>query len=362
MASGAVLNRADIDSLYGESRELQWTGIEGRHPIAAERSGLPLPQGRYASIAVVDWSALNNTWQILREPAAVTDPFIAILDLSTIITAVIFYDHLLVLDYGEVAQRTTEILGLDNDVIVGLPPGLPDDPIRAPTDEAFDIRSMIEWLYNAANLELRQAVQYRAPWILDLQRRWEALLPGLHSQSFRKELLDTYKYVSYERDPTEHGGHPAIDFDSLFSLHDDAWRVDDGREELTWRIVDNDLRSLFYEILLGQLRQHLDVQRTFTFRYLANALRSPMQFARARYAEHQLAGLSPAPEDWMQQEWKQLYRQLSLDVRLPFWLAAVLQTARRGRTIPNAVVELRAAARTFRKHRVDLETSCSKVI
>jgi hypothetical protein len=209
------------------------------------------------------------------------------------------------------------------------------------------MRTLIEWNYAEAQMKIRVAFEHGFPWTADLKRRWETLLPSPSFSRDPRYMFDHHQNVPYFRDP-HHG------FDSLFSLYHGAWRA---RKDVDWDklIWDNDSRSLFYEILLGQLRRHLDEQRTLTFRYLANALRSPMQFARARYAEQELVALSPAPEDWLQQEWAKLYRPLSVDLRMPFWLGAVLHTARRGKSIPNAVAKLRLAGRGFRKHRADLE-------
>ena len=100
---GTVRSPRQVDDLdrqsflYPSEYMLRWTSVTGRHPLTTVRSNLPFPQGRRVSIAVVDWSALNNTCRLLIEPAAVDDPFTAILDLSTIVTALIYYDHLLVL-------------------------------------------------------------------------------------------------------------------------------------------------------------------------------------------------------------------------------------------------------------------------
>jgi hypothetical protein len=322
---------------------LRWTSVTGRHPLTTVRSNLPFPQGRRVSIAVVDWSALNNTCRLLIEPAAVDDPFTAILDLSTIVTALIYYDHLLVLNYGEVAQRATDTFGLQSNVIVGLPLQPPNS--KSAWGQPTEMRTLIEQYYTAAQDELAFAYRRNLPWVADLGRRWTALLPGENRNAMAR--------IKYLHSPSSYERPPSRSLDSLFTLRLGAWRLTDKRRvEL---IIDNDSRSLFYDILLGQLRQHLDKQRTFTFRYLANALRSPMQLARAHYAEQLLSALSPAPEDWLQQEWAKLYRPLSLDLRMPFWLAAVLHTARRGKTIPDAVVELRDASRGFRKHRANLE-------
>jgi hypothetical protein len=92
-----------------DPQEYCWLG--GDHPLARQRSALALPSAP-ASIAVIDWCAARNVVALFEEAQSIADPFVAILDLATVIGALVFYDRLLLLDYAGMAARLAEVFGL----------------------------------------------------------------------------------------------------------------------------------------------------------------------------------------------------------------------------------------------------------
>jgi hypothetical protein len=325
----------------GSPAQYRWLG--GNHPLTRQRAALALPTGP-ASVAVIDWSAARNTVALFDDARTIADPFVAILDLATVVGALIFYDHLLLLDYGGMAARLAQLFEL-GDVVHGLN--------TADYGDSWEegMPGLIEKYFQDAQMELEQATDGNDMWVSWLRESWAELLP--HAE-FPRHDHDAHNqshghYNAY-------AGRTDVAFDALFRLHAGAYQP--RQVDFNQLILDNDARSLFYEILVEQLRIHLDPARLLTFRYLANPLRTPMQAARARLAEAELRALRPAAEDWLQAQWAQLQAPLQVppvSVRMPFWLGVVLSAARTRQDIPGAVRELRRRSRRFRERRRDIE-------
>jgi hypothetical protein len=328
-----------VDQSTGLPIQYHWLG--GDHPLARQRVALELPAGP-GSIAVIDWNAARNTVMLFREPRAIADPFVAILDLATVVSALVFYDQLLLLDYDGMATRLAEVFGISG-VIKG---------INA-TDYSPDggMHSQIEYYFEEAQRELEEATGAGETWISWLRESWSNLLPNANFPRHDWEANDRLHghYNLYD-------GRTDAAFDALFRLHSGTYSprdIDFG--EL---ILDNDARSLFYEILVEQMKIHFDPERTLTFRYLANPLRTPMQAARARLAETELRALRPAAEDWLQAQWTQLLTSLDApftSIKMPFLLGIALSAGPHRMDVPYAVLNLRDQARHFRSCRREVE-------
>jgi hypothetical protein len=328
-----------LDRSTGLPTQYRWLG--GDHPLARQRAALELPAGP-GSIAVIDWNAARNTVMLFREPRAIADPFVAILDLATVVSALVFYDRLLLLDYDAMATRLAEVFGL-NGVIRGINATeyFPDGGMRG----------QIEYYFREAQRELEEATEGDKAWIGWLRESWAKLLPHAEFPRHDGEANDRLHghYNAYD-------GRADVALDALFRLHADTYRPRDV--DFSELILDNDARSLFYEILVEQMKIHLDPERLLTFRYLANPLRTPMQTARARLAEAELRALRPAAEDWLQVQWTQLLTSLqapSVSVQIPFWLGVVLSARPHRFDISDAVRNLRDQARRFRSRRQEME-------
>jgi hypothetical protein len=345
-----LFSRVPMDTRWppegGEADPQQYRWLGGDHSLARQQSALALP-GDPASIAVIDWCAARNVMTLFEEAQSIVDPFVAILDLATVIGALVFYDGLLLLDYAGIAARLAEVFGLKG-VVHGI-----DATEQSPDNRMPGMSDLIEKYFIEAQMELEAATDANQPWVNWLRESWAQLLPSTEFPRHDYEALDR---LHGHYDAYNVGGrtHPA--FDALFQLQAGSYRprdVDFGK-----LILDNDARSLFYEILVEQLRIHLDRQRILTFRYLANPLRMPMQAARARLAEAELRAVRPAAEDWLQAQWAGLQLPLQtrpLTLRMPFWLGVVLSTARTRQEVPAAVRALRDKARRFRARRREIE-------
>src|SRR3954468_9771630 len=96
--------------------------------VEALRREAPFLARKERTCALIDWPVLDNVCRLLEAPEAIQDPFIALQDLATLIGALVFYDHLLVIDWRTpgrvhepIARRAALLLELD-DEIAGLHP------------------------------------------------------------------------------------------------------------------------------------------------------------------------------------------------------------------------------------------------
>ena len=313
------------------------------HPLVKERSRSGFLTGSSASVALVDWSALHNVATLFDAPSDIRDPFTAILDLATVVAALVFYDRVVCLDYGSVCARVADHFALPN-VLFGMDPG--------PSGHG-PMHDMIEDYFDEAKIELQRAARDGESWLARLAANWEHLLPSVSYPHDFEYMFDIVHGGDYE-----HGFDVARD--NLFELRESEYQfLGDqlGDALLQILMLDNDRRSLFYEILLEQIRVRWDPDRRMSFRYLSTCLRTPMKLARDEWAREQLAALKPAPEDWLQQEWTQLVTRAQGSVRLPFWLGAALANSRARGDFPSAVVALREEAEGFRRRRHELENA-----
>ncbi|MEV8598269.1 hypothetical protein [Streptomyces sp. NPDC052012] len=344
-----IFSRVPLDVRYPPSQaegslpsrqEFRW--LDDMHPLARQRTSLALPDNP-SSVAVIDWNAARNTIALFEDVRSIRDPFIATLDFATVVGGLLFYDRLLLLDYDDVASRLNGLFRLD-DTVQGI------DPKESSRPGIIGMRDLIERYFLDAQTELDEATVADRPWIGWLREAWGELLPH---NAFPRHDSDAYDQL--------HGHYSGYDdrtdvaFDALFNLRDGSYRA---REvDFNKLILDNDARSLCYEIMLEQFRIYLDPRRILTFRYLANPLRTPIQLARARLALAELRSLHPPAEDWLQEQWAQLLslRAPTLSLQVPFWLNAVLATAPTRQDVPGAVHRLRQQARRFRARRRKIE-------
>jgi hypothetical protein len=315
------------------------------HPLVAERDRLGFPKSGNESVALIDWSAVHNVCTLLEAPERILDPFTAALDLSTVVAALVFYDRVVCLDYGDVAARLSSHLRLDQDV-VGIRPsgGIFHTPIG--------VAGLIERYFYEAQVEFERAEDGGEKWLASLVAQWESLLPVVTFPAHDYFAFTNLHGTPY--DGYEDTGNVHLARDNLFELTGTTYqfRGDLRFEDL---VLDNDRRSLFYEFLLEQLREHWNPDRTKSFRYLATCLRTPMKLARADWAAEQLASLSPTPEDWLQTEWHKLLVPVAGTIRMPFWLGAVLAGSRSREDFASELTRLREAAKRFRRRRSQLE-------
>jgi hypothetical protein len=142
------------------------------HPLVNQRIRSGFPTGSAASVALVDWSALHNVATLFDAPSDIRDPFTAILDLATVVTALVFYDRIVCLDYGGVSTRVADHFAL-SDVLFGIDPG------PAGAGGPGSIHDMIEDYFVEAKKEFCRAAQDGEGWLSRLAANWQHLLPAV---------------------------------------------------------------------------------------------------------------------------------------------------------------------------------------
>jgi len=326
------------------------------------------------STAVVDWTALNHACVLLEgklwEPAPQTerltfggtveptsspaegtyryDPFIALADLATVAAALILHDRVLAVTAPQypIAERVTRALHLDDGVIRELR----TDVIGSGGDDR--VNSVTE-LLNRAWMEARVTVamgeHFDRPWFQALRDGWRYALPTVEFPSHSADGVDAVMpSPSYGESP---GREPPAIFRSAW----DAWEFNPNRY-LAAVVIDNDIRALFYELLVDQLIELGDEgEGPPGLRYLGGALRAPLQIAYANAFSTRKAEIPVGQR--LQSAW--------LDqggpTQLPLWLTAILATAPNSPAdVAAQIVAWREKAKRFRDRRAELESALAR--
>lgn len=303
------------------------------------RSALRRQAGAGASFALVDWTSLHRARQLLEEPASIRDPFTALADFGAVVAALLFYDKVLVVPETDGAEQA---LGASNLIrpLTTTFPGVGQDVFN----------DLLDRHYHWARDRLEGASQrlLKPAWYTALAQRWEELLPGV---GFPPHERGKWEDPTFQTSPMR-GDNRAVLFqrESVWTWRNDLHEV----------ILDNDLRSLFYERLAATLQELLrDGDEEPTVQYLGGCLRTPLLLARAAATE---AALLPSrtPENWLESSWQRLYQAQSRDVVAPFWLQAVLAGSRERGEIASKLAGLRKAARAYRRHRHELAQAVTR--
>jgi hypothetical protein len=310
--------------------------------------------GRHSepSVALVDWTSLDTTRQLLTaDHDSLIDPFVALADLSAVIAALVFYDHVVALDPGHTARDVGALLGLDG-VLHGVAPH---------STEAGGDRMHL--LLNAhfvdAVAEFDRATRVREPWLDTLESGWKRILPGVNFPSHKWDSFDTR--LGYTASPDRKSGSNMV-----FEAVGGSYLMRADGQEIADAILDNDVRALFYERLASTLGYILrDGDRGPRVRYVGGCLRSPLRSALTQRASDYVGqGTRSSPaEGWLQQYWRDRYTTEQYPVRLPFWMGTLFERAHRlsgGKDRPadvlRAIRDLRKAADPLRRRKAAIET------
>lgn len=301
---------------------------------SALNSYVGLPKKSYISVAILDWTTVRSSVDLLSSSRGVREPFTALVNLGALVAAVIFYDRILVIpnDTG-----IAETLGLE-EVIRGIPyegegSGIPSSSFS----------TLLEGHYRWAIDELTRASNSDVPpfWLTELKRHWKHLLPQTSFPSH--DFMDGYQKMLRYNSPSAYEHRRTI-----FRPNEERWLP--GRD-LGPVILENDLKALFYERLAQTMQAMLsDSEREVEIRYVGGCLRSPMLLARAQGARAAMLN-SASPEAWLQEAWAELVRSEPHQVRAPFWLQAVLASVKTPAEIPRVLAGFRRAATRYRLHR-----------
>lgn len=304
------------------------------------------------SVALVDWPTLKDFADLL-EGRDVRDPFLALLNFSTIISTLIFYDRVLFLDFENMAERAANLLGADSP-LVGIPVLPPERDRR--NARLFSRRS--DPIPDAALALIRlcikdfdEAERTQPDWYKALERRWRAVLPDLEWPSHTyDDTFNTARRIFNQSVFAEM---------HLFAMADNCRAEYDFDSITSWpfTIVINDVRTLFYSRMARAMSEGLKGEES-SVRYTGGALRMPMATTLAQLSE---ACLDPSEavqvEGWLDRQWRQDRPSESFAVRMPFWFEAVVSQARRPAELGEILFDYRRKAKRFRKRRTELEAA-----
>ena len=181
------------------------------------------------SIALVDWSSVNRTYNLLCNESDLIDPFVALADFSSILNACIFYDKVVFIGDGQFAREIESKMGLDN---VFVP--LSINEIRQPLQQLLDAH--FSWAYTYFDTANRK----NAEWLTWLAESWNYILPKTRFPEHSADAFDTQLgyTISSER---------KLWLDIIHRSGYDAWFIDPVNANEV--ILDNDIRSLTYDRL-----------------------------------------------------------------------------------------------------------------
>jgi hypothetical protein len=204
--------------------------------------------------------------------------------------------------------------------------------------------------YSWAFHHFENATRTNARWLTWLEESWKLLLPESNFPKHFAREFDTQ--LGYNTSPQRKSWQ-----DVIFRAPYDAWMIDPlNTKEL---ILDNDIRALTYDRLAQTLDAVVGKESGFFTRYVGGCLRSPLQLARAKYADACLTN-SPSLEKWLLDEWITKYpakdQKLDQAVRLPFWAGAIFARCKgNADALPVEIAKCRRQAAKLRKRRAELE-------
>jgi hypothetical protein len=321
-----------------------WGGSLGSEFTGDELAGLP-DYRRYlenrldlkdgvTSAALVDWSALRDTCDLLEGSRAL-DPFVGLANLAAVVGAVIFHDRVVVIDADDMVNRANRVLGLDG-VIRGIE--------LADQGPGHRLRLILDRHYSWAWHELGRASKDKVPWIQWLQESWQQLLPGATFPDHASREIE--RVLGYNTSPMR-----ASYMEILFGIKEGLWVQSNETNEL---ILDNDVRALVYERFAQSLDTALsDAPGRPSIVYVGGCLRSPMLLTRARWADECLKETTQ-PEAFLQRVWAERWASDRRDVQLPFWMTAVIASARSVDEVADRVRTLRRSTKRTRQRRGEL--------
>jgi uncharacterized protein YjbI with pentapeptide repeats len=335
---------------WGEPTPKSKAGWLSRLPTFRDttRKRIGISSHEAPAVALVDWTSLNNTCRLLMGKE-INDPFVAIIDLSAVICAVIFYDYVIALDAESIVEKSNALLGLNN-IIRAINPSITIsdeedmDIDEGPDPENSTLQVLLDNHLERVITELSRATRTKDPWMSWLKQSWKQLLPSLRFPSH----ISTESLVTYSGSSSRPNA-----LDTLFRNVGGTYLLNENAGDDL--ILDNDIRALFYEYLAQTLSSLLwDTSESPPVRYIGGCLRMPMLTARAKLAEAQLDPTVRA-ENWLQARWQQLYQQRQYPIRLPVWMDAALAPAKNRSDLVRSLNELRTAAKRFRRDRARLE-------
>ena len=311
-------------------------GVSIRNQVGMSQADLET-----TSVAMIDWTSLDNARRLM-ENDTIFDPFVSLLDLSSVVSALIFYDKIIVLEDSNsyATNKVSDLMGIQGAIRNVDPYTLRDDDDR--------MQKVLNAHFVAAIQEMdgeSSMPNSDAPWIEWLADYWKKLLP---IRNFPRHDWDAYDTnFGYTLSPDRKSGCKVIfEYEGPYNYQSDYSEL----------ILDNDARALFYEYLSRMFSHIIYNKATGSVRYIGGCLRIPMLLTRARLAEAKLEG-ETSVEEWLQMEWKKKKLDWNKEyaMRLPFWMDSVLSDANNPGDFADAVKEFRKKAEKFRKNKLKFE-------
>jgi hypothetical protein len=198
-----------------------------------------------------------------------------------------------------------------------------------------------------ARAQVQDAELRDAPWFRRMRESWRTVLPDVEFPSHLPDNVDETMPAMYA--PSPYRETPLIFQSDLFSW-DRA-----PESNLAAIILDNDIRALFYELLVDQLLTISKTPDPLSLRYLGGALRGPLQLAYA-HASSQREAIRPL-ENRLQKEW----RSGDTPAELPLWITAVLASAPADAAqVAERIASWRESASGFRNRRAEVEAALAR--
>lgn len=302
---------------------------------------IDIPADKTLSIALIDWTSLDNTRRLMEGNSGnILDPFVALLDLSVLVCAAVFYDYIVVIDGRGTARKVNDLFGLN--IVRGIDP-------HTLSDADGRMQKLLNAHFVTAVFELEKATQSPnpdAPWIEWLKDSWKQLLSIKEFPSHDWENYDTN--LGYTPSPDRKIGGV------IFEKGEESYTLR-SNEDYSDLILDNDVRALFYEYLARTFDWMISDKADSSIRYIGGCLRTPMLLTRAKLAASKLEPHSHI-EDLLQSEWKTLDLNKQYPVKLPLWMDAALANAHDPFSFAKSVKDLRKTAGRFRRSKSALES------
>jgi hypothetical protein len=206
------------------------------------------------------------------------------------------------------------------------------------------LRFILDEHYSWAWHEVGKASSAGLKWIGWLADAWQQVLPGTRFPSHESRAIEAA--LGYNTSP-ERESFKEI----LFGIDQGTWALSERTDDL---ILDNDIRALVYEGFAQSLDTALsDAPGRPSIVYVGGCLRSPMLFARARWADECLKETTQ-PEAFLQRAWRDHWTGDRRGVRLPFWMTAVIGSARSISEVADRARTLRRSTKRARRRRAEL--------
>lgn len=298
------------------------------------------------SIALIDWTTLYHVAALFAGDVSDIDPFVALADFNSLLTAALFYDRIVVIEGSEYIDDVGDALGI-GDVLASIAPDAVVGPDNFPL-----LESMLDAAFQTATVDLANRSANEDDILIgSLNNTWRDLLPGISVPKTRNIQAIGWTYSGTKPDHLRQLFDPSLGHRDMFHGLD------------KYLIISNDAAALSYENLASTLTAAVaeGPGRGPAVRYVGGVLRSPMQQAvRAMWRAAWDERGSPSAESALNTWWLNQVSPNTVNPAFPAWLSAILSQCEGRDDFAIQVVDWRRRAKHFRKARADLERALAE--